>query len=403
MSKTNYPTINFKLILIYAFILEGAGYLVMPYISLHLRSQFHVNEVLLGTYFMIAIWLRPVWALAGSKLSKIITTSQLITLGAFVSGTSIFGFVVFNDPIMGLTSLVLANFGLALWNPSVYALVYQMFDHEHEAKKRVSQLNFAVYSGAAIGSSIASLLVSEDLKNIFIISSIMFTVAGALVYLTTKSQKIENDTPNAAPPNEQISNTSLAFFLNIELLTLILASLAFWASYAQFNSFFSLYASDWLKRSDLVGFAFSFMTIAVAIMSYFISRFKYLQRFDLQISIGILLLLGPIWVGMCTYPNIFIMCLFLIVLALSEAFLVLLFADLWAKKLRTKTHLMQSLNFAFCTIGMGAGSLFGGLFYTTPEKSTLMKFGLENLALCFLAAFALIIYMLVIRKRRVGI
>lgn len=370
-----------------AFLLEGSGYLVIPYLALHLREFYQLSEVTIGFYFMVSLWLRPVWSLGASFMARNYSARHLIQVGALVSGVSICGLFLSKNAVVALGCVILANLGLSIWNPSIYAFTYDLFGNKESTKAKVSRLNFATYIGAAVGAGTASMLAATHRNLIFILA------AGLFLAVSFISRVLTNDTHLKHQTIENKKNVLNVFswnlFSSLELVLLSICSISYWASYSQFNSFFSLLISDHLKKPEIVGISFSVLTIVVALLSLSISKFKILQKLDIKILLVSLLLLGPCWMLLIQQPTLFSTWIFLIILAISEAFFVLVLAHLWARLDEGRAHFMQSLNFSLCNIGMGLGAITGGFFYKADISESLIGFGAENLIFTWLSAFAL--------------
>lgn len=378
-----------------AFLLEASGYLAMPYLALHLRESFNISEVKIGLYFMIGIWLRPVWAMGSAALAKWIKPGRLIQIGALISGLSICALSVSREPIIAFFAVIFANFGLSIWSPSTYAYAYGMFGSGDESKKQISTLNFCIYMGAAIGSGIASLLANSQRDFIFLAAGASFLIAFAFgSFLNQKMNQISD----SSTAKEGSTPFEWKKMMSSQVIFLCIATAFFWGSYAQFNSFFSLFAQDWLKNPGIVGVAFSFMTLFVAGASLAISRYQSLQKNDVAIAIGVIFLTGILWATMLTTSSTAITWAFLIGLGLSEAFFVLAIAHLWAKQSEKQAHFMQSLNYSFCNIGMGAGAALGGYLYKSPDKGQIYGFAIENLTFCLIASASLVIIAISLKK-----
>ncbi len=388
--------IQFRVLLILVFILEAAGYLAIPYLALHLREAFYITEVKIGLYFMVGIWLRPVWALSASALAKKIPTGRLIQFGALVSGLAISGLALSRNPIIAFLAVIFANFGLSIWSPSTYAYTYDLFGSGEDSKKQISRLNFSIYTGAAVGSGIAALLANSQRDLIFLASTCAFLAAFLFGSVLTKKTVQKT---NEVPTDKNDPPFSIRQLANTQVIFLSLATAGYWASYAQFNSFFSLFAVDWLKQPEIVGAAFSFLTIGVAVFSLGISHSKHLQKHDSKILIGILFVIGILWFLMLSQPNIWTTWTFIAALGLSEAFFVLVIAHLWAKQSEHKSHFMQSLNYSLCNIGMGGGALLGGYLYKAPDSGSLTGFASENLILCWIAFIGMAIIVFWLNKK----
>lgn len=384
---------QFHIALGLAFLVEAAGYLALPYLALHLRESFKISEAAIGTYFSIGIWLRPVWAMSTAFLSSRIRTSKLIQTGALISAVSIGGLALSTDPTVGLFSIIFANLGLSVWSPSIYAYVYDLFGNQSETKKQISQLNFVTYSGAAVGSSVAALLAASQRNSIFLISVIcFFFVALFSNYLKTSAHAVPATTAEPAKPSHKFS-------LSFEVVLIAIATVTFWASYAQFNTYFSLFAADWLNQAEVVGFAFSFLTIVVALLSLAIAKFQFLQRYSNAISIGIIAICSAAWFLVLTNPSMPFAIAFLVALALAEAFFVVVITHLWASQSQ-KSQFVQSLNYSLCNVGMGSGALLGGYLYKTPQQGSLLPFAGENLTLMLVAAITLLMGLALTRKSK---
>jgi predicted MFS family arabinose efflux permease len=173
----------------------------------------------------------------------------------------------------------------------------------------------------------------------------------------------------------------------IPIFAVVLISFGFWASYAQFNSYFPLFANDWLGNRALSGVSFAIVAILVSLFSLGLSKFasKASRLSALAAATSIVFAFG--WIGMVTRPVFLSVVLFLLTLSLGESVLSLYLAEKWATINKNRAGLMQSLNFASRNVAMGIGSFVGGRFYSA--STSLRPWGFENVALLIFVVIGL--------------
>jgi predicted MFS family arabinose efflux permease len=369
---------GFKTILFGAFLLEAAGYLAFPYIGLELRDSFGMSESKIGLAFLVAISLRPLWAILGGLLAERGYSRLIFTVACLCESICFFSLGIATRPIIAIFAIVLGNIGLSFWTPNLYALVYRNYAG-NQATAKTSLLTGALSAGAAAGCLGGALLVSANAHYVFLGAGILY-----LAVIFPIVMALGKNGPDAKTYGD-ISGTGWREYVGQELVALILVTAGFWASYAQFNSFFSLYAKDWLGRAAFTGVAFGILTTAVAIFSTLISRISSIETYlkYYVFASGLLLILA--WQWACFSPTLISATSLVLVLAGAESVYSIWLADRWAKIGNDRPSLFQSFNFSGRNIAMGIGSFAGGLAYKNPQSGLpLFTWGLENAA--FIAA-----------------
>jgi len=371
-----------------AFLLEMAGYVAFPYISLRLRNSFNLDEEAIGLYFLLAIWLRPVWSILGGLLAEKIRPVHILSM-ACLSETIGFLLLAFGThPYEAVLALVIGNLGLSLWSPNLFALIYKWYD-DKQAVSKVSVLSGISNSGAVIGCLLGAWLSSTAAQPIFLSAAALYLVAAPVLgyvlrhEMPSKSEAISDSQPIPA-----------IFRSNLKAVALILAiSIGFWASYGQFNAFFALFSHDWLHRDSITGIAFGGVAVGVTIFSLVLSRLRDLKHQLKALSASGAFAFSIAWLILVSFPNYFSVMLFVAAISWAESCFSIYLADLWSDVSRGRTHFMQAMNYAFRNVGMGLGSLIGGIFYHSQSvmSPSLMGWGLSNMVLLAVAAAALVL------------
>ena len=105
------PDFRYAVLIIGAFFLEAAGYVAFPFLSLYLRSHFHLTEVTIGTYLLIAVSLRPVWALLGGYLSEKVRPLFIFGAACFAESIGFLALGLGSSGGIALFALVIGNLG----------------------------------------------------------------------------------------------------------------------------------------------------------------------------------------------------------------------------------------------------------------------------------------------------
>ncbi|MBF0442162.1 MAG: MFS transporter [Oligoflexales bacterium] len=382
--------VSFIALLFGAFILEGAAYFAFPYVSLQLRDHFKFSANNMGLLLSVGIWFRPLWSILGGILGEKFRSIYLLVFGCLSESLAFVLLGIGSSQYLAIIAIIIANMGLSVWNPNLYAQVYRIYDNQKtDCQKKVFILNAFLYSGAAVGSMSGALVESKSRTGVFLGSGVLFLIAlFVLSFLLIKAP-----IPIKPATREKFTKSWKDILLNQQAFSLIIVSVCFWASYNQFNAFFSLFANDWLKNGTMAGFAFGSVTLLVAFLSFIIPKSRIISRNIFLIAPFVLVLFSISWIMKVLIPNYFSVLFFISSIALAESFFVTILADLWAKIDPDKPHLMQSFNYSISTLGMGVGSLAGGYFYCSPEAcKTLLSFGYENVSLLTLSLFCLIFF-----------
>ncbi len=367
---------QFTSVLVGAFLLEAAGYLAFPFLSIALRDSFGMPESQIGLVFLFAIGLRPVWAILGGYLAERIRPVFLFSAACLLESAAFFLLGFSDNLVLGSAAIVLGNVGFSLWTPNLFALVYKLFP-AGEATAKVSLLNGALNTGAAVGCLLGGAIASVATRDVFIGAAALYLVSLPLLgrALWAEVPELSKETPNEAPR---------ASFVLKPVLGISLITFGFWGSYAQFNSFFALYSKDWLNSATFAGVAFALLAISVAALSFLLSRQPVLLKRVGFLSCASALLLMAAW-QLLIFSHWVGAVLFVIALAAAESTISLLLVERWAAVDRQRKHLMQSLNFAGRNIAMGIGSFIGGSLYHAPAGGPISAWPWSNavlLAVC---------------------
>jgi MFS family permease len=334
-----------------------------------MRETFGMKESDIGLLFLFAIGLRPLWAMIGAYLAERIRPVYLLTVACLTESIAFYILGASNSLNFGIFAIILGNLGFSLWTPNLFGIIYKEYQGT-EAAAKASLLNGMLNAGAAVGCLIGAGVALLDMRQIFL--------AAAMLYLGCLPVLAWSLWPQRAQPPQQKSkdlnaNNFWAPGLS-QYLGAVLATAGFWASYAQFNSFFALYAKDWLHSETFTGFAFGTLAMTVAITSIGLSKWKNLKRGLPRLTQISCVILAVAWQALSLHAGIASAMFFILALALSEAASSIAFVDLWSQLNPHRSHLTQNLNFAMRNIAMGLGSFIGGHFYQPPASAS----GLQN-------------------------
>lgn len=377
-----------------SFLLEVAGYLAFPYISLQMRARFGIGPSNIGRILMIAIWTRPLAALIGGIASSKTPPRIMFSFACLAEGICFFLLGSMHGALWAVAAILIGNIGFSIWKPNVFALAYdQETDKTSSSTTRMALLNGALNAGAASGSLLSALMIRFNASSVFLSAGILYPLLIPF-FIPALSQK------NGAVTQKQPPQPTISTLQSIRLTlcrwdsaALILATIGFWASYSQFNAFFSLFTTDWLHNSGWTGAGFAIVAILVTIVSIGLARLQILSTKLREVSLVSLILLAGGWKVLSSAPSISSVAFFLISIAIAEASLSIFLADSWGGCLQEHAHLMQSLNFALRSFAMGIGSLLGGWSYVAqmPGK-TLSFWGNQNTALLTISFLGILLF-----------
>jgi DHA1 family multidrug resistance protein-like MFS transporter len=377
------PQTSLGTVLLVAFLLEAAGYLAFPFLGLQLRSQFGLSESKIGLIFMLGMWIRPIAAMVGVTI-----TNRKSPLFSFVVaclleavGFAVLGFA--HIPAMAIAGVLMGNIGLSLWSPNLFTLV-QSIPLNRTKVSATSLLVAAMNLGGIFGTAVSGILAQHLVRLIFIIASVSFLVCIPVSWKTV-----------ALCPKERPMGglrVSLKMFLTPAHLLLILTTLAFWASYNQFNAFYSLFVTDTLHDKKWIGISFVLLSVVTAATSFAISKYKYFSEKINTQSVIVAFLLATGWIFLASMPRPSTILVFVTFLGIAEAVWLTMLSTAWSNSNPDHNQLMQSSNFAFRNVGMGIGAWVGGYIYHECSRTSagFSQWGIQN-ALWILGALAALV------------
>ena len=376
---------QFSVILAGGFLLEAAGYLAFPYLSIGMRDTFGMKESDIGLLFLIAIGLRPLWAMVGAYLAERVRPVLLLTVACLAESIAFCLLGVSNSLYLGIFAIILGNIGFSLWTPNLFGIIYKEYK-DSEAASKASLLNGTLNAGAAVGCLIGGGLAILDMRQVFLGAAVLYMGCLPVLAWSLWPQRVESLPPESMGETADILRGPRP----LQYLGVVLATVGFWASYAQFNSFFALFAKDWLHSETFTGIAFGILAVTVAITSVILSKWKNLRAGLLRLTQISGLLLVVAWQTISIQVGIASAMFFILVLAISEATSSIAFSELWSKLKPKRSHLAQNLNFAVRNIAMGIGSFIGGVFSCPPGgNASIHMWSYVNAALLFVMIFGL--------------
>ncbi|MBI4669573.1 MAG: hypothetical protein HY747_10415 [Elusimicrobia bacterium] len=371
-----------------AFFLEISGYLAFPYLSLQLRDHFGFTPAQIGQILMLAIWIRPLATLAGGALSMRLRPLTLFSGACLAEGACFLLLGGADHAFWAIFAIIIGNIGFSIWKPNLFALAYNEKDGRSSTSK-IALLNGVLNAGAASGCLLSAIIIHLNVSMVFLASGILYPLLIPLFIPSLSLEQIPQTAPLNAPSS--FKREVLPSLLQRETFALILATVGFWASYNQFNSFFSLFAKDWLLNPSWTGAAFAAVTILVALFSLALARWHILSSKLHWLTAIFVVLFALSWMAMVSWNNIPSVIFYIVLISICETLFSVLLADSWGKLISAKKHLMQSLNFAFRSFGMGAGGFLGGWLYRSPAQSgSLLNWGIQNVALLAISLFGVL-------------
>lgn len=388
LSQFNSGSKFFSLLLFGSFFLEAAGYLAFPYLALQLREQFGLQSISIGQLLLIAIWLRPLFAIFGGWLGGRLPFGITMLLAGTLEAVGFASLAFFHEPWIAIGAIVIGNIGFSIWHPAIFAIVQRLTPLKEHLSQRISALNAALNSGSLTGCFLSTLIVLSGIRWVFVTSGIVFILITLLLCPVFSHPAAGL----SAPVDESKENKSIrknkAWLAKKNTWLLILIGLLYFMSYNQFNSYFSLFANDWLHHHAWTGVSFGVVAIFSFLGALMISRIRYFQTHLLEMGMISCLGLGVGWLLLSQLQwAIFGVLSYLILLGFSEAVMVTYFSLSWGEIDPNQPVVMQSANFAFINVGMGLGSLLGGYIYHSPAVApSIIGWSLWNFVLLILAA-----------------
>lgn len=383
---------RFHLLLAGAFFLEISGYLAFPYLSLQLRERFGIAPIDIGHILMIAIWIRPLAALAGGLLSTRLRPLTIFAFACLAEGACFLLLGMSSGASWAIFAVLIGNVGFSIWKPNIFALAYREDDTGSSAT-RIALLNGILNAGAACGSLISAAMIRFNISTVFLASGILYPLLIPFFIPSLSTEGPAAEESDVPPHESSFRGQFLSLLFQWRTLALILMTVGFWASYNQFNSFFSLFANDWLRDPSWTGTAFACVTVIVALSSMALARWRTLSLRIRELSAVSLVAIAIGWIFLTSSHNVPAVLVFLASIAVGETLLSVFLADSWGGLARGKKHLMQSLNFSARSFGMGIGGLLGGWTYIAPAQAgPLSRWGMQNVALLAIALIGVFIF-----------
>ncbi len=370
---------NFTWLLLGGAILEAAGYFAFPFLALRLRDHFKLSLEQVGIIISTAIWLRPLVSILGGWLSERLHGKWLLSLACLPEAICFFLLALTVSPVAAIAGVILGNIGFSIWAPNLFSIATVVGPKSSEIL-RLSKLNEFINVGAAFGCVAGGIFATVDPGLVFMIAGLLYLgiipiLFPILAAMPTSNEKQQTQLSFGFPITKVITSQGV-------LIRTAVVTLAFWASYGQFNSFFGVYAKDWLKNNIETGLAFAAVAVGVALFSALLSKSKKAQNELNGWSFFSLSGLVIGWVLLTTLPGLTSVGVFVFFLALSEAMLSVYLANKWHESFSKASSLAQGWNFALRSIGMGFGTLLGGFLYVSPEQGrNLISWLLINIVL----------------------
>ena len=373
---------SFKIILLIGFLLEAAGYLAFPFLALRLRNHFGFSEKEIGTLFLVSIWIRPIASILGgilsTYLSSVITFLFACLFESFCFGALALG----NQSHWAIAAIIIGNVGFSLWSPNLYSLA-QTIQTGLDSTRAISLLVAFINLGGIIGATASGFAAQHYTQHIFLIAAALFVLIIPLSWNTISSNSI-------ATKKSHSYKGAFAKKIILKNVFLIFSTLFFWASYNQFNTFFSIFVQDSSQKMALVGISFSLLSVTTTLFSLSVNRYSSIRDSLVNVTVLSALFLSGCWLFMTATPAIISILIFIIALGISEASWATILSKQWSDAQPSSITLMQSINFAFRNIGMGMGAWIGGLTYPHYSLNThFSKWGMQNGILLITAAVGL--------------
>lgn len=378
--------VRFTTLLVGAAILEAAGYIALPFLTLHLRDQFGFSIEMAGLVISVGIWLRPLASIFGGCLSGKLHGKWMFSLACLCEAVCFFLLGNAHSTPLAILGLMLGNVGFAIWAPNLYAIATDAGPKNLELS-RLSKLNGFINSGAALGCVAGGFLASIDAGFVFKTAGTLYLGIFLLLFPLVASWK--------APPTlvkKKTTHANNTVFSPSVLIKTTALTLLFWSSYGQFNTFFAMYAKDWLGSTTITGAAFAALAIGVSIFSSLLSKSIKLQESLSSIANFSLSGLAFGWGLLTLSPNLISAAIFILALAIAETVLSVFLAEQWNRSFTMGAGRAQGFHFAVRNIGMGLGGLVGGLAYYGPGTGNLLGWFILNCLLLLGAMFIKIIF-----------
>lgn len=386
MNKEKY---NFFVLLIGAFLLEASGYIAFPYIALQLKSQYGLSSSFVGGILLIALWVRPLASLAGGIAAERLPYLWIFIAACLMEGFCFLSLGLSSNVWVAILGVIVGNIGFSIWTPNLFALVYEWFPQEKQFEK-VAKLNGAVNGGAAAGCLVGAVISNINIKAVFLITAAAYVLVIPILGLVLRGKR-------AVPKGGEL-NKKILLRPNLIMVVIALTTVAFWSSYGQFNSFFSVYVNDWLGNNAITGIAFGAVALGVSGVSYLLGMFGAGSKSFSYMTVLSAVVFAVGWASMTAVHTFAYTGLFILGIIFGEAFFSIYLAEQWEKTNPGRSHMAQGFNFTLRNIGMGAGSYFAGLVYEGPGGGgSLIKWGALNVVI--LSAAAAAVFLLISKNK----
>lgn len=180
-------TTPIKSLLVSAFLMNAAGFMVIPFLAVYLSKNLDFSPFLVGTVLTTNIVFSRLFPLIGGMLGDRLGHNNNLVIGILVRATGFLGYSLFTSFPMLVVSSIAVGLGGAFYDPSINSI----FAHEPEEKRKriYTYLNQFLNAGAVLGPLIGGALLSLNPQIPFMISAFVFLGVG-LILLFYKSQFI---------------------------------------------------------------------------------------------------------------------------------------------------------------------------------------------------------------------
>ena len=376
---------DFYILLFGAMLLEAAGYLAFPFLALRLRDGYGMPQAEVGLVLSIALWVRPVASLTGGWTAKQVRSQWLLSLACVLEATCFLTMGLSHTASIAVIGLILGNIGFSLWTPNLFALTSAL-SSAGEDTKRISYLTGFLNAGAALGCVLGGIAAAADTQIVFLLTGFAYLAVIPVLFPIVK--RIQPENLNIEETVVQRSGAVLQW----SALVLSLGTMSYWAMYGQFNAFFAVYISDWMRNNAITGLAFGGLALFVAGASYLYTRVDAEGRQLVQFVRASLLGIGIGWILLSSAPGLVSIIVFIATLAASEAFVGVYLTKRWNSTFKGNLGFAQGLNFAFRSVGMGIGGIAAGLTYSSPKSAhNISIWALSNVILIGFAYLSLVV------------
>jgi hypothetical protein len=390
ISSENLLSFKFVLLLILALLLESAGYIAFPFLTIRLTGHFGYTAQEAGSIMLLAFWSRPLASIVVTRISAHVSVALLSVISCLCEAIAFLGLAYGEHKFTGGAALILGNIGLALWVPGLFAAVYNDKTHSRRGQ-RISLLNGALNGGLVVGCLGGALLVKVETQLAFLIAGIMYFLLSFPIYYLMKPNGVSIPVTGEFPKTLTTS----------ELLSLSLFTICSWATLSQFTIYVGLLARDYLKDESFTGIAFSVSGMTILLVSIYLARQDKLESKLLRIScIGLVVaVLG--WAAVSLHSVALGLIMFVVCLSFYEGISVIAIADRWSRAGGVRG---QSMNYTVRCLGQGLGGFIGGSLYISGGSSDeLFPWIYANWFLLFVAMAGLLLFEKFLRMKEIRV